>query len=284
MEKHYSVIGDPIEHSLSPGMHNAGYEALGIDAVYQRFHVEPSHLAEAVEGLCVLGFSGWNVTLPHKSTIMPFLDTLTPEAKCAGAVNTVKRHEGLLIGHNTDGHGFIRSVEGTMNGFIGKKAVLLGAGGASKGIAVALAAQGMQLHILNRTPEKATALAELINQSGGTATSGELALGDWGKDVDLLVQTTSVGLHGEPFPFSVQGITDRALVVDIIFNPRETAFLQDARKQGCRTMNGLGMLLYQGAYAWEFWLGGQAPVEVMRQSLKEQLLKRMFHKGQKVEK
>lgn len=279
MEKHYAVIGDPIEHSLSPWMHNSGYEALGIDAEYQRFHVEPSHLAEAVEGLCALGFSGWNVTLPHKEKIISLLDTLTPEARRAGAVNTVKIHEGQRIGHNTDGDGFIRSVEGNLNGFKGKKAVLLGAGGAGKGIALALAAQGMQVHILNRTPEKATVLVELIKQWGGTATSGEFAPGDWIEDVDLLVQATSVGLLGEPFPFSVKGISNRALVVDIIFNPRDTVFLKDAKKQGCRTLNGLGMLLYQGALAWEFWLGGQAPVEVMRQALKEQLLKRMFYKG-----
>ncbi|MFZ3132169.1 MAG: shikimate dehydrogenase [Desulfosporosinus sp.] len=279
MEKHYAVIGDPIEHSLSPRMHNAGYEAIGINAEYQRFHVKPSHLAEAVDGLCALGFSGWNVTLPHKEKIIAFLDTLTPEARCAGAVNTVKIQQGQRIGHNTDGDGFIRSMEGNLNGFKGKKAVLLGAGGASKGIALALSAQGMQVHILNRTPEKARVLAELIKHGGGTATSGRFAPGDWMEDVDLLVQTTSVGLRGESFPFSVQGISEQALVVDIIFNPMETAFIQEAKKQGCRTLNGLGMLLYQGTLAWEFWLGGQAPVEVMRQALKDQLLRRMFYKA-----
>ena len=267
MEKHYAVIGDPIEHSHSPRMHKAGYEALGIDAEYHRFHVEPSHLAEAVEGLCALGFSGWNVTLPHKEKIIALLDTLTPQARRAGAVNTVKIHEGQRIGHNTDGDGFIRSVEGKLNGFKGKKAVLLGAGGASKGIALALAAQGIQVHILNRTYEKAEALVQVIQREGGTATSGAFAPGDWLEDVDLLVQTTSAGLHSEPFPFSVAGISEQALVVDIIFNPRETAFLQDAKKQGCRTQNGLDMLLYQGALAWEFWLGGQAPIEAMRQAL-----------------
>lgn len=278
MEKHYAVIGNPIEHSFSPGMHNAGYEALGIDAEYQRFHVEPSHLAEAVAGLCVLGFSGWNVTLPHKETIISYLDTLTPEASRAGAVNTVKIYKGQRMGHNTDGAGFIRSVEGSMNGFKGKKAVLLGAGGAAKGIALALAEQGMQIHILNRTQEKAKALVQVIQREGGTATSGEFASGDWLEEVDLLVQTTSVGLRGEPFSFSLQGISEQALVADIIFNPSQTAFLQDAIKQGCRTLNGLGMLLYQGALAWEFWLGGQAPVEAMRLALKDQLLRRMFHK------
>lgn len=278
MEKHYAVIGDPIEHSLSPGMHNAGYFALGIEAEYQRFHVEPSHLADAVDGLCVLGFSGWNVTLPHKSTIIALLDKLTPEARRAGAVNTVKIHEGQRIGHNTDGDGFIRAVEGNLNGFKGKKAVLLGAGGASKGIALALAEQGMKVHILNRTPDKAEVLVQTIHREGGMATSGVFAPGVWLEDVDLLVQTTSVGLHGEPFPFSVQGISKQALVVDIIFNPSETVFLQEAKKQGCETLNGLGMLLYQGALAWEFWLGGQAPIEAMRQALKEQLWHRMFGK------
>ena len=277
MEKHYAVIGHPIEHSLSPEMHKAGYEALGVNAQYYRFDVEPSHLPEAIEGLCALGFSGWNVTLPHKEHIIPLLDVLTPQAKRAGAVNTVKIQEGLRIGHNTDGVGFVRSVEDELNGFKGKKAVLLGAGGAAKGIALALAEQGMKVHILNRKLEKAEALVEVIQREGGTATAGALAPGGWLEEVDLLVQTTSVGLHGEPFPFSVQGISEQALVVDIIFNPSETAFLQEAKQQGCRTLNGLGMLLYQGAYAWEFWLGGQAPVEAMRQALKDQLLRRMLN-------
>ncbi|TGE34202.1 shikimate dehydrogenase [Desulfosporosinus sp. Sb-LF] len=279
MEKHYAVIGTPIDHSLSPWMHNAGYKALGIDAEYQRFNVEPSHLAEAVEGLCSLGFSGWNVTLPHKEPIISLLDALTPEARRAGAVNTVKILDGQRIGHNTDGVGFVRSVQDDLKGFKGKKAVLLGAGGAAKGIALALAEQEMELHILNRTPEKASELVQAIQREGGIATSGLFAPGKWLEGVDLLVQTTSVGLHGESFPFSLKGISDQTLVVDIIVNPRETVFLQEARKQGCRTLDGSGMLLFQGVLAWEFWLGGQAPVEAMRQALKGQLMQRMFYKG-----
>lgn len=279
MEKHFAVIGHPIEHSLSPSMHNAGYKALGLDAEYQRFHVEPSHLTEAVEGLCALGFAGWNVTLPHKEQIIALLDTLTSQARRAGAVNTVKIQGGQRIGHNTDGDGFVRSVEGELNGFKGKKAVLLGAGGASKGIALALIEQGMRLHILNRTLEKAEILVQMIQREGAAATAGAFAPGEWLEDVDLLVQTTSLGLHGEPFPFSLQGISKQALVVDIIFNPWETSFLQEAKQQGCRTLNGLGMLLYQGALAWEFWLGGQAPVEAMRTALQEQLLRGISNKA-----
>lgn len=275
MEKHYAVIGDPIQHSLSPDMHNAGYQALGVDAFYQRFQVKADRLGEAVQGLHALGFSGWNVTLPHKEAILALLDTLTPQAERAGAVNTVKIHEGQMIGHNTDGDGFVRSVQEELNGFQGKKAVLLGAGGAGKGIALALAEQGMKLHILNRTPEKANELARIIQREGGMATAGEFAPGDWLKDVDLLVQTTSIGLHKEPFPFSLEGISKQALVVDIIFNPMETLFLIEAKQLGCRTQNGLGMLLYQGALAWEFWFGGQAPIEEMRQALKRGLAERV---------
>ncbi|AET66676.1 shikimate 5-dehydrogenase [Desulfosporosinus orientis DSM 765] len=278
MEKHFAVIGDPIEHSLSPWMHNAGYKTLEIDAEYQRFRVETNHLAESIKGLCALGFSGWNVTIPHKESIIPYLDHLTPQAKRAQAVNTVKYHQGQLIGHNTDGDGFIRSVEVDLREFEGKKAVLLGAGGACKGIALALAEQGMELTILNRTPEKAEKLVELILKEGGKASSGRFAPGGWLETVDLLVQTTSVGLHREPFPFSLEGISKQALVVDIIFNPMETLFLKEAKKLGCRTQNGLGMLLYQGALAWEFWLGRQAPVEEMGKALKNRLLERMFYK------
>lgn len=278
MEKHFAVIGDPIEHSYSPGMHNAGYKFLGVNAVYQRFQVLPDRLAEAVNGLCALGFAGWNVTLPHKESIIAHLDSLTPQAKRAGAVNTVKIHEGKRIGHNTDGDGFICSIECDLKEFKNKKAVLLGAGGAAKGIALALAERGMQVHILNRTPEKAIELVHTIENKGGLASSGSFGPGDWLKDVDLLVQTTSLGLQGEPYPISLNGISDQALAVDIIVNVKETAFLQEARKQGCRALDGTGMLLHQGALAWEFWLGGQAPIEAMRRGLKDQMLERMFYK------
>lgn len=278
VEKQFAVIGNPIKHSLSPAMHNAGYETLGINAEYQRFRVEEHCLEEAVKGLRALGFAGWNVTLPHKEAIVSFMDTLTPEAEKAGAVNTVKNQNGRLIGHNTDGKGFVRSVENDLRGLKGKKAVLLGAGGASKGIAMALAQQGMNLHILNRNPEKAKTLVQIIHSVGGTATFGEFEPGDWLENLDLLVQTTSVGLNKEPFPFSLEGIDKEALVVDIIFNPLETSFLREAKKLGCRTQNGLEMLLYQGALAWEFWLGEQAPLDAMRQALKNQLFQGMFYK------
>lgn len=263
MEKHFAVIGDPIAHSLSPLMHMAGYGAVGLEAEYQRFRVKTGDLGDAVKGLRALGFSGWNVTIPHKESIIPYLDELTPEAARAGAVNTVKCSNGKLIGHNTDGAGFGRSVQEYMGAFTGKTAVLLGAGGAAKGIALALAEQGMPILVLNRSVDKAEELARQIQAHGGKASAGGLQIGAWLDHVDLLVQTTSVGLQGESYPISLQGIRPEAMVVDIIYRPWETPFLQEAKTQGCQTLNGLPMFLHQGGLAWEFWLGTKAPLPQM---------------------
>jgi shikimate dehydrogenase len=267
MEKHFAVIGHPIEHSLSPVMHQAGYQSIALNADYHRFEVFPSELKDAVKGLKSLGFDGWNVTVPHKEKILPYLDELTPEAKRAGAVNTVKVSEGRLIGHNTDGEGFVRSIQEWINLVPGKTIVLLGAGGAAKGIAMALAPYGVHLHVMNRTQERAAELVQAIRNCGGEAELEEWGRGDWITTADCVIQTTSVGLKNEDFPFTLEGISSNTLVVDIIFNPWETSFLRSAREKGCRTMNGVEMLLYQGVLAWEFWLGGQAPINAMREAL-----------------
>lgn len=269
MEKHFAVIGNPIAHSLSPAMHQRGYQAIGLEADYLRLKVETNDLPQAIQGLKALGFSGWNVTIPYKEQIMPFLDELTPEALRAGAVNTVKVENGRLIGHNTDGKGFVRSLEEICPLKKGMQVVLLGAGGAAKGIAMALIPYNVKIIILNRTYERAEQLAAWVNQQGGEATAEAWGAGSWLKTADVVVQTTSVGLKQDQYPFSLKGITPQTVVVDIIFNPWETLFLKEARELGCRTLNGAGMLLYQGALAWEFWLGGQAPVEAMKKGLLE---------------
>lgn len=267
MEKYFAVMGHPIAHSLSPQMHKAGFAAKGLNADYLRFDVQPEHLQVAVQGLKVLGFMGWNVTLPHKETIIPFLDELTLDAERVGAVNTVKRVGDRLIGHNTDGGGFIRSVETQLGSFRGKRAVILGAGGAARGISFALAGQGMKLEIHNRTPEKAQRLAEDLRASGAEANWGELPSELELGGLDLLVQTTSIGLHGERYPVLLRGCTKDTLVVDIIFNPWQTPFLKAAQMSGCQTLNGLDMLLFQGSLAWEFWFEKEAPVNEMREAL-----------------
>lgn len=269
MEKHFAVIGNPIAHSLSPAMHQGGYQAVGFEADYLRLKVETNDLPQAIQGLKALGFSGWNVTIPYKEKIIPFLDELTPEALGAGAVNTVKVEKGRLIGHNTDGNGFVRSLEEICPLKKEMQVVLLGAGGAAKGIAMALIPYNVKIIILNRTYERAEQLAAWVNQQGGEAAAEAWGAGSWLKTADVVVQTTSVGLKQEQYPFSLKGISPQTVVVDIIFNPWETLFLKDARELGCRTLNGAGMLLYQGALAWEFWLGGQAPVEAMKKGLLE---------------
>lgn len=268
LEKHFAVIGDPIAHSHSPEMHRAGFYVLSLEAEYQRFQVHTSNLKEAVDGLKALGFTGWNVTIPHKEKMAELVDELTAEAKRAGAVNTVKHTGGRLIGHNTDGLGLVRSLGVDEKSLAGKEAVILGAGGAARGIAPALAERGMHLKILNRTPERAWELAEGIRAWGGEAVGGELAPGAWLESAFLIVQTTSLGLHGEPYPFPLQGIRPDAIVVDIIFNPWETPFLSEAKVRGCQVQNGLGMLLHQGALAWEFWWDSAAPLEAMDQGLR----------------
>lgn len=271
MPKHFAVIGNPIAHSLSPVMHRAGYKALGLNAEYQKFEVQPDALKDAVHGLKGLGFSGWNVTVPYKEAIIPFLDELTEEAQRAGAVNTVKVYEGRLIGHNTDGAGFVRSLQSYIELKPGMKVVVLGAGGAARGITMALAPLGVQLQILNRTLKRAEELVDHIREFGGQAESGEWGPSEWLKQADLVIQTTSIGLRNESFPFTLQGVSPNTLVVDIIFNPWETLFLREAKQKGCQTLNGVEMLLYQGVLAWEFWLGGQAPVHAMKKALHEAL-------------
>lgn len=274
LEKHFAVIGNPIAHSLSPAMHQGGYRELGLEADYLRCEVEPHALPQAVQGLKALGFTGWNVTVPFKEQIIPWLDELTPEALRAGAVNTVKvMEDGRLLGHNTDGKGFVRSIQEELKPEKDMQVVILGAGGAAKGIAMALLPYQVKITLLNRTMERAQQLAELINSRGGRAVAEAWGPGEWLKSAQLIVQTTSLGLKKEKYPFSLEGISPETLVVDIIFNPWETPFLREARELGCRTLNGAGMLLYQGALAWEFWLGGQAPVAGMKKGLLEALPK-----------
>lgn len=263
----YAIIGYPVEHSLSPAMHEAGFKALGLDAVYHRIPIQLSELGDGVDFLRKNGYAGWNVTYPLKEQIISFLDKLTSAALNIGAVNTVKILDGELLGHNTDGEGFIESLSKKGYVFRRKKAVILGAGGAAKAIAVALAQRESEILILNRTEKNAQKLAEHISKLGGKVSWGISDSGDWLRSVDLLVQTTPVGMQGEKYPFDLSGINSSSWVVDLIYHPVSTPFLAQASDYGCKTMNGLEMLLYQGALAWRFWLNLDAPVSVMRRVL-----------------
>jgi shikimate dehydrogenase len=266
-----ALIGDPVEHTMSPAMHNAAFKELGLDYVYLPFRVRPEQLSQAVRGLRALNVHGFNVTIPHKVGVIPLLDSLDPVAEKIGAVNTVVNYDGQLKGYNTDAEGFLRALleNGIKPG--GKKVVILGAGGASRAISYILAGKGVSLTILNRQQELdwAQNIADLIKEDFGRIVD-VLELGHLAgvlKGVDILVNATSVGMS----PAGNQSLVPAALlkkvpvVVDIVYNPIKTRLLKDAAAAGAKTISGIDMLAWQGALAFEKWTGRVAPVELMRQ-------------------
>ncbi|MGF0471040.1 shikimate dehydrogenase [Lysinibacillus fusiformis] len=273
MKKWFAVIGDPIEHSKSPAMHNAWFEEMSVEATYIPLHVSSEQLGAAVAGLKTLGASGWNVTIPHKTAIIPYLDELDELAQKMGAVNTVVRTtEGKLIGYNTDGVGFVRSLEEAVGSSHKDKPVLLvGAGGAARGIAFAMQQQGYSdLTMTNRTVANAQAI---VDEMGiGRAISlkeAEETLAHF----SIIVQMTSAGLATGNFsmPFSLNHLAKGAIVADIVYNPLMTPFLQAAEEKGATIVTGLGMFVHQGAIAFEHWLGDYPNTNSMIVQLNAQL-------------
>lgn len=257
MKKWFAVIGDPIAQSMSPRMHDAWFQENGIDASYIPIHVQADHLGDAIASLKRLGCSGWNVTVPHKTAIIPFLDQIDEEARRMNAVNTVKvLPDGTLFGTNTDGRGFVRSLKeaGATHEDVGN-VLMIGAGGAAAGISFALESAGFgPITITNRTIEKARRMSESF--AGSSAISLDAAqteLATFG----LIVQTTSVGMNFSEsgMPLDPAGISDGTIVADIIYNPLETEFLRRSQKAGGKTINGVGMFVHQGALAFELWTG-----------------------------
>lgn len=276
------LFGFPVEHSFSPAMHNAAFEQMGLNWAYMPFEVHPDKLPQAVQGITALGLVGANVTVPHKQKVIPLLHELDAAARLIGAVNTIVSEKGKLIGYNTDGKGFVTSLEKDAKyNCNNKKVLILGAGGAARAVAVQLALAGVnKLYITNRSREKAAQLAWEIEQ--GTAIQAEV-LG-WGTELpgsrvaemDLIVQTTSLGMSpacniAPDFPY--EALHSGQVVCDLIYNPETTLFLKKAAMQKAKIYNGLGMLLYQGVLAFELWTGLRAPVEVMREALYKQVKK-----------
>lgn len=269
MKKWHAVIGDPIAQSMSPAMHDAWFVDNDIDASYIPVHVTAQGLQEAVASLKSLGCSGWNVTVPHKSAIIPFLDRLEPSAKLMDAVNTVHvLPDGSLVGSNTDGQGFVLALEeayGTQ--CKDNKVLMIGAGGAARGIAYALHGAGYgPISFTNRTVEKAEQLAAGITNSAVlTIAEAESSLAKFG----LIVQTTTVGMNfAQPgMPLDPKLVAEGTVVADIIYNPLETEFLAEACKKGAQTMNGVGMFAHQGALAFETWTGVRPNTQQMIQKI-----------------
>ncbi|MCX7747483.1 MAG: shikimate dehydrogenase [Clostridia bacterium] len=259
------IIGNPLEHSISPYLHNSISSLLGVDFIYVPFRVEKESLENAVKGLKAINVVGFNVTIPYKKDIMKFIDDNTKEALLMGAVNTVKYIEGRFYGYNTDAEGFSRAFkEGTGGSFKGKKVAIIGAGGAARAIAVKIAVEGASnIALINRTLSKASDISDIINNNIREAAASSYALDDAKakkvfSESDIIINTTSIGMYPEinVSPIDASFVFSKGQIVyDAIYNPLETKFLEEAKKAGCKTSNGLGMLFYQGIYAYEIWTG-----------------------------
>lgn len=272
------LLGSPVAHSLSPMMHNDSFRHLGLDYVYLCFDVNEDNLKEAVNGLKICGIRGFNLTMPDKNRMAELADALSPAAELIGAVNTVVNDNGRLVGHNTDGVGFIRSLADYGFSPEGKTVTLLGAGGAATAIAAQAALDGVkELRIFarpnSRFHERTVRLVDDINrQTGCVCTLSDLtdttALRSSLEESALLVNGTPVGMAPDT---EVSVITDPSMfhkdlfVSDIIYNPRETRLMRLAKEAGCRTSNGLFMLLYQGAEAFRLWTGQEMPTDLIKE-------------------
>ena len=272
MNTSLGIIGYPIGHSISPVFQQAALDFCGVDAEYRAYPVAPEEVGEFVAGLRQPGVLGINVTVPHKEAVIPFLDEIDDWATEAGAVNTIVNRQGRLTGHNTDGYGFLRALrEGAGFEPKGRTTLILGAGGAARGVVLALAREGVgHLTIANRTPERAESLAQLARGRGITAQAIPLSgadLAEAAASAELIVNCTTIGMAHGPgdadSPLPRQAIPVTALVYDLVYNPLETRLLREAAQTGAATLGGIQMLVYQGAASFELWHEQPAPVAVM---------------------
>ncbi len=275
LTKLVGIFGDPIAHTRSPAMQNAAFAALGLNYYYAPFAVHDHSLRQAVHAIRALGLVGVNITIPHKERVIGLLDDLSPEARLIGAVNTVVNRRGMLIGHNTDGRGFLLALRRKLGLSVrGRTVCLLGAGGAARAVAVALVRAGVnRLVIANRTLSRAETLTRQLRSVNRRAPQlrairlSAASLAQQAGDCDCLINATAVGMNrSDPQLVSPAIIRQFSYVCDLIYNPAKTRLLRDAEAAGCRTMNGLPMLVYQGALAFQLWTGRTAPVRVMERA------------------
>ncbi|GGG86538.1 shikimate dehydrogenase [Paenibacillus radicis (ex Gao et al. 2016)] len=272
----YGVIGDPIRHSKSPIMMNRAFRETGVNGVYAAYHITSDKLADFIGGVRAMGIRGVNVTIPHKLDIMKHMDAIDPGAEAIGAVNTIVNDNGRLTGYNTDGIGYVRSLkEEAEPAIAGKRIVVIGAGGASRGIVYALAGEKpASITIANRTEDRARELAQSFSSLAELRAVTYDGLQEACRDADIVINTTSVGMHPhtDASPVEAGWLKQDAVASDLIYNPLKTKFLQQAEQAGCRIHGGLGMFIYQGAYAFEYWTGQTAPVAAMRETVLASLI------------
>lgn len=258
------IIGWPVEHSLSPAMHNAAFAALGLNWTYVAFPVEPERVADAVRGLAAAGCAGLNVTIPHKRAVVELCSSVSDAVAAIGAANTlVPDGRGGFRGDNTDAAGFLRALdEQAPLELEGRETLVIGAGGAARAVVFGLRARGARVRVANRTPQRAAELGDPVPFAPD-------ALAVIAAQAALVVNTTSLGLHGDAPPpeLPLASLGPGQVVADIVYRPGGTPWLAAVAARGARTVDGLGMLLHQGAAAFEQWTGQAPPVEVMREAL-----------------
>lgn len=273
MKKIYGVIGDPVAHSLSPVMHNAAFEELGMDAVYLAFRVSKDELGDAIRGAKSLGISGLNVTIPLKEKALLFVDA-EEVAKKIGAINTIDFSSGTPVGYNTDGIGSLKVLKETVGEIKGKNVLILGAGGAAKAISFYLDAEGAKVTVANRAKERAVQLASKL--SNADAIGLDVELKKHIKDSDILINATSVGMYPDDNATLVNAdmMHPDLVVFDIVYNPMETRLLKEATRAGVKkVVNGVKMLVYQGAVSFQIWTKEEPPIEMMEKAITDALIR-----------
>ena len=272
----YGIIGDPVDHSLSPAIQNAAFRSAGINAAYLPFPVRRAELRWAIQGLKSLKVKGFNVTTPHKMMVLRYLDEVETEAAEIGSINTVKNEENALTGFNTDGTGALKAMEEAGIQLDGQSVLVLGAGGAGRVIASVLAKRGCALKLANRTISNAKRLARSLYNEADLKPEiiplSRKALHDAVNQVDIILNASSMGMDGKHNPpIDKKWIRGNHCVFDIVYRPVQTKLLQDAVSSGASTITGLDMLVNQGACSFTLWTGKKAPIDEMRRAISEKL-------------
>ncbi len=270
------LIGYPLKHSLSPNMHNSAFRKLGLDLVYLAFEIEDGGLEDGLNAMRIFNVKGFNVTMPHKQKVIQLLDDISDDAKIIESINTVKNENGELIGYNTDGRGLAKALDEAGIDYKGKKIVILGAGGAARAVAIQLAFdRAAEIVMANRTPSKAEEIMNTINEKiptskGKAIGMDEEVIKEELKDASILINCTSIGMKNTIDQSPINNIDTfhkDLFVVDIIYDPLKTKLMSIAEEAGCKTMNGIDMLIYQGALAFNIWTGEDMPIEYIKEVL-----------------
>ena len=269
MLKTYAVIGDPIDHSLSPTIHNAAFRELGLDCTYIAYRIQKGDLASGIESLKKIKISGFNVTIPHKIEMVKYLDSVNEDCSIIGATNTVSNDDGKLTGYNTDMDGFLDPFKRKNLKIKDADVLLIGAGGSARAITAGFAKEkAKKITIANRTLQNANVLSQFAHKIGIDADAINLdQVGESASDYDIIVNATSVGLKNEPSPISTKTINEESIVYDIVYKPVNTDLIKQSKKNGAKIIYGYEMLLGQAALAFKIWHGIDAPYETMKKSI-----------------